>query len=228
MQQYTYHKLTLTFLLTSLLTILMVATGCSGAGTSNAQPTPSPTPATGQLGLSPTNMNFGTLTVGNSASQAGSLTATGTSITVSSASWNGAGYSLSGITFPVTLPAGQSIPFTVTFDPQTAGTSTGAVLFISNASNSPASESLTGSGVSPHRVALSWSPSPSTVIGYNVYRGTQTGGPYTRLNASVQAGTTYSDTTVLPGTTYFYVVTAVDSSSQESPFSNETMAVISP
>lgn len=183
--------------------------------------------AANQLGLTPTSMDFGSLTVGMSQSKTGLLTAAGSNITVSSASWNGAGYSVSGITFPVTVPAGQSVPFTVTFDPLAVGTSTGRVSFISDASNSPTSETLTGSGAAlQHSVGLSWSPSTSTVAGYNVYRGTQTGGPYTRLNASVQAGTTYTDSGVLSGATYFYVVTAVDSSSQESAFSNEATAVI--
>jgi fibronectin type 3 domain-containing protein len=93
-------------------------------------------------------------------------------------------------------------------------------------------ETLSGSGAqttptpTTHSVSLSWDPSTSTVVGYNVYRGTQTGGPYARVNGSVQAGTAYSDNNVQSGTTYFYVVTAVDASSQESGFSNETMALI--
>ncbi len=182
--------------------------------------------ASGQLGISPASMNFGTVAVGTPVSQKGSLTAAGSSITVSSASWNGAGYSLSGITFPVTVPAGQSVPYTVTFNPQTAGASNGTLSFISNASNSPTSETLSGSGASSHSVALSWTASTSSVVGYNVYRGTQTGGPYTRINASVDTGTTFTDTNVTAGATYFYVVTSVDSSSQESTYSNEASAVI--
>lgn len=194
--------------------------------------TPGPTSLTGtglssgQLGLTPTSMNFGTVAVGTPVSQTGSLSAAGTDITISSASWNGAGYSLSGITFPVTVPAGKSLPYTVTFDPQTAGSITGTLSFISNASNSPASEALNGSGASPHSVALAWIASTSTVAGYNVYRSTQTGGPYTRLNASLDAGTSFTDPNVTAGATYFYVVTSVDSSSQESTFSNEASAAI--
>lgn len=182
--------------------------------------------AAGQLGLTPASMSFGNVVVGSKATQSGSLTAGSTSITVSSASWNGAGFSLSGITFPATVPAGQSVPFTVTFAPQTAGPSTGNVSFVSNASNSPGSESLSGSGMMQHSVALSWIASPSTVVGYNVYRGTQAGGPYTRVNASAQPTTSFSDTNVVAGATYFYVVTALDSSSQESTFSNEATAVV--
>jgi hypothetical protein len=183
--------------------------------------------ASGQLGVSPATMSFGTVVLGSSQTQTGSLTAGSSSITVSSASWNGAGFSLSGVTFPVTVAAGNSIPFTVTFAPQTAGSSTGNISFVSNASNSPGTETLSGSGLQPaHSVALAWNASPSTVVGYNIYRGGQTGGPYTRLNSSVQPGLTYSDNGVQAGLTYFYVVTAVDGNSVESTFSNETTAVI--
>lgn len=66
--------------------------------------------------------------------------------------------------------------------------------------------SMTG----PNRVALSWSVPASTGIGgYNVYRATAAGGPYTKLNPSPIAGTTYSDTTVALGTRYWYRVRAV-------------------
>lgn len=79
---------------------------------------------------------------------------------------------------------------------------------------------------SGHSVALSWNPSTSTVSGYNIYRGTQTGGPYSKLNSAVISGTTYTDTNVQSSTTYYYVSTAVNSSNVESAFSNEASAAI--
>lgn len=182
--------------------------------------------APNQLGISPTAINFGNVIVGSSVSQTASLTAGGSNISVSSAAWNGLGYSVSGITFPVTVPAGQSVPFTVTFTPQTAGSSSGSVSFVSNAANSPTVATLAGAGVQQHSASLSWNPSTSTVAGYKVYRGTQSGGPYALISASLQAGTSYTDNTVQSGQTYFYVVTAVDASSQESVFSNEVLATI--
>lgn len=77
---------------------------------------------------------------------------------------------------------------------------------------------------STHSVSLSWNPSTSVVIGYNIYRATQSGGPYTLVDTSLQPA--YSDNHVQSGSTYFYVVTAVNGSSQESPFSNESKAAI--
>jgi trimeric autotransporter adhesin len=78
----------------------------------------------------------------------------------------------------------------------------------------------------PHTVALTWTASTSAVAGYNVYRGTQSGGPYTLVNSILVTATGYTDITVLAGTTYFYVATAVDSSNDESVFSNEVPAVV--
>ena len=183
--------------------------------------------ATGQLAVSPASLNFSGVTVGGNQSQTGTLTAGSSSITVSSASWNGTGFSLSGISFPVTIPAGQNLPFTVSFAPQTAGAVNGTVSFVSNASNSPTIETLGGTGVqaNQHSVVLNWSLDASTVQGYYVYRSAQTGGPYAKISI-LQPGTSYADTSVLSGQTYYYVVTALGTNSQESSYSNEAVAAI--
>jgi hypothetical protein len=49
-----------------------------------------------------------------------------------------------------------------------------------------------------HNVNLTWVASTSTVTGYNIYRGTVTGGPYTKINASPVTVVTYTDTFTLP------------------------------
>jgi fibronectin type 3 domain-containing protein len=86
---------------------------------------------------------------------------------------------------------------------------------------------MTGTGTPPtqHTVDLTWSAS-ANAVGYNVYRGTVSGGPYTMINGSLDSGTAYTDNTVVSGTTYYYVATAVDASSNESAYSNQTQAVI--
>lgn len=184
--------------------------------------------AVGQLAVSPSTLTFGSVAVGGSKSLTGTLTASSSSIAVSSAGWNGQGYAVSGITFPTTVSAGQSVNFTVTFTPQIAGASSGSISFASDASNSPNTETLNGTGtqLTQHTVNLSWDPSTSPVIGYNVYRGTNSGGPYAKLTSSPQPGTNYADQSVQSGLTYFYVATSIDSSSTESPYSNQTTAVI--
>ena len=78
-----------------------------------------------------------------------------------------------------------------------------------------------------HEVSLSWNSSLSNgVIGYNVYRGNISGGPYTRLNSSVELGLLYEDFSVQSKLVYFYVVTAVGDNSEESLFSEEIKAEI--
>ena len=77
-----------------------------------------------------------------------------------------------------------------------------------------------------HSVSLSWTASTSTgVVNYNVYRNTGSEGPYTLL-ASTSAAVTYTDLVVAAGETYYYVVTAVDGSGNESAYSNSASATI--
>jgi fibronectin type 3 domain-containing protein len=75
-------------------------------------------------------------------------------------------------------------------------------------------------------VALTWNASTSTVSGYNVYRSTVSGSGYVKLNSSLVSGLTYTDSNVQSGTTYYYVATAVDSSGNESAYSNQASAPI--
>lgn len=65
-------------------------------------------------------------------------------------------------------------------------------------------------------VALTWIASASVVSGYNVYRGTTNGGPYTKINPSLVTTLNYTDTTVTSGNIYYYVCTSIDSSGVES------------
>jgi fibronectin type 3 domain-containing protein len=87
---------------------------------------------------------------------------------------------------------------------------------------------LTGSGTAAitHSVSLSWDASTSTVAGYNIYRGTVSGGPYSKINSSADANTSYTDSSVQSGTTYYYVTTSVDNSGDESVNSNQVSAAI--
>jgi hypothetical protein len=182
----------------------------------------------GQLAVSPATLNFGSVTVGQSKSLSASLSASGSSITVTGATMSTSEFTVSGISFPVTLAAGKTVSFTVNFTPQSSGAAAASASFTSNASNSSVPQSLTGSGTAApqHSVALSWSQSSSSsVVGYNIYRGTKTGGPYSQIN-SMNADTTFTDSSVQAGQTYFYVTTAVDGAGKESTFSNQTQAVI--
>jgi hypothetical protein len=181
------------------------------------------------LSVTPSTINFGNVVDGTSQSQSATLTANNGPVTVSGASVSEAEFSVTGTAFPVTIPAGYSLSFSVTFAPTTSGTASGTVTFGSNASGSSPVQSVSGSGTVPqsHSAALAWGASASSnVVGYNVYRGTVSGGPYTQINTALDTTTSDTDTTVAAGQTYYYVVTAVDSSGLESGYSNQTSAVI--
>jgi hypothetical protein len=204
--------------------------GCAGvsAGSKAAITTPNPT-STGTLAVSPASMDFGNVGVGDSTSLTAKLSATNADVTVDSADWTGSGYSVSGITFPVMVPAGQSVNYKVTFTPPSAGTSNGSIVFTSNAGDASLQQPFTGDGTqsSTHTVALSWNAGAASVVGYNIYRGNQSGGPYSaKLNSLLLATNAYTDGSVQSGSTYYYVATAVDSNNVESSYSNEASAAI--
>ena len=188
--------------------------GFSGVGT-----------ASGQLSVSPASLSFGTVSVGSNSSLSGSLTATGAAVTVSSATIGGSEFALSGISLPVTIPAGTSASFTVTFAPSASGSASANLTFASNVSNSPTVQSLSGNGQTvSHSVGLSWGPSTGAVS-YNVYRKLSSNSSYTQINSG-DATTSYTDTSVTAGDTYDYVITAVNAEDQESGYSNMAQAVI--
>jgi chitinase len=74
---------------------------------------------------------------------------------------------------------------------------------------------------SAHSVTLTWqAPSPiggsGTVSGYNVYRSPSSTANYAKLNTAVNAGLTFTDSSVSAGASYNYCVTTVDSLGEES------------
>ena len=186
--------------------------------------------ATLTLNMTPTSLSFGNVTTGtSSASENVTITNTGNAnITISQISVSGTGYSLTGGSTPVTLTPSQNLILVAQFSPLAAGSVSGSISIVSNASGSPASVTLSGTGVAPaqHSVTLSWNGSTSVVSGYNVYRSTVSGSSYVKINTSLDSGLGFTDTTVQSGTTYYYVTTAVDASNNESAFSNEVPAVI--
>jgi len=115
----------------------------------------------GQLTASAPSMAFGNVQVGANSSQPETLTNTGgTTVTISLATASGTGFSISGLNLPVTLAANQSATFNVIFTPASAGAASGAVSIVSDASNSPLSIPLSGTGQSAG--ALTANPSSAS------------------------------------------------------------------
>lgn len=185
----------------------------------------------GTLTVSPATLDFGDVDLGSTATQPASLAANGADITVYSGTSSDPEFAVQGLTFPFTIPDGQSVQFMASFQPQNTGTETATFTFVSSAADSPTTESLQGMATTAtgHSVDLSWNASTSNdVVGYNIYRSQTSGGPYSRINTDLDPSTQYTDDSVLAGMTYFYVATAVDSNNQESDYSNEAEADILP
>jgi hypothetical protein len=179
------------------------------------------------LTIIPGTLSFGNVSVGTTETLTLGLRASGGSVTISSLSLSGSGsqFAVPGVAFPLTIPAGEESSLNVTFTPQNDGNKSAKLSLASNAANSPASEPLTGTGTAPY-VTLSWNASTSEVTGYNVYRSTSRTGRYNKINASLDPDTTYRDATIVGGSTYFYATTAVNSSGQESGYSNRVEVVV--
>jgi len=78
-------------------------------------------------------------------------------------------------------------------------------------------------------VGLDWNNnSEGDLAGYNVWRGTASGGPYTKLNGSLVAASAYTDNTVTNFTTYYYVVTAVDNTPNANQSGNSAQVSAQP
>jgi hypothetical protein len=183
------------------------------------------TTAVGQLTVTPSTLGLGSVVVGTSGTASGSLTASSASVTITAASANNSVFSVGGLSLPVTIPAGQSAPFTVTFSPQVTGAASATLTFTSNAQSSTATEALTGTGTPApvHTVNLSWNASASpNISGYNIYRAvfTTSCGSYAKINSVLDTSTLYTDSAVVDGTAYCYASTAVNTSNEESGYSN--------
>jgi hypothetical protein len=87
----------------------------------------------------------------------------------------------------------------------------------------PANPHVTSSGAS--FIALGWDANGEPdLYRYEVWRSVTNGGPYTKI-ANIPAGTTqYTDTAVTTGATYYYVLTAQDTSFNRSPNSVQVQA----
>jgi hypothetical protein len=182
--------------------------------------------AVGQLVLAPTPLSFGNVTVGQTGTQSLTLSATGGSVTVSSAASGNAQFVLEGASFPFTIASGQSQSFNVAFTPTASGAQSSSLSFTSNASNSQASESLSGTGMAAsYSVNLYWNAS-SDATGYNVYRSASASGSYAKINSSLTPSTSFTDSSVTSGQTYYYAATSVNSEGAESARSAAVQAVI--
>lgn len=119
------------------------------------------------LGMSPAVVDFGRVTLGNSASQAVTLTNTGTaSLTISSLGLTGGNagdFAQSGCgTLPAVLAPGDSCQMQMTFTPRAAGNRGSSLKVGDDSPGSPHLLSVTGSGAANPPPATSSGPPPAT------------------------------------------------------------------
>ena len=128
-------------------------------------------------------------------------------MTLSQASVTGSGFSISGLTLPLTLTPGQSTNFNVAFAPAVVGSVSGSVSLVSNAPNSPLAISLSGTGVAA-TFLLGANPTSlgfGTVnIGSNSSLGvtlTNNGNSNVTISSVTVSGTGFSASGISAGTT---------------------------
>jgi hypothetical protein len=196
------------------------------------------------LAVTPSSVNFGSLNLKVKGTQKVTLQNTGdVSMTIQGVTLAGAGFGYASLSPGSSLSPSQSVTFEVWFTPQVKGSASATMSFLSPSLSSPATLSLSGDGIvgssppteSPapepkpagrHKVQLSWGASQSGVLGYRVYRSETSGASYTLLIDAPFNALTYTDKTVVSGTTYYYVVTSVDAAGGESAYSNQVKAVV--
>jgi Abnormal spindle-like microcephaly-assoc'd, ASPM-SPD-2-Hydin len=227
--QYSFRSFFAAF---SFFFVLLFLTGCAGSVQKSTSGTPgTPTQSGGTLTVSATSLNFQTVTVGQTGSQALQLTNSGSSaVTVSAMTISTKPFTLSGAAAPVTIQPSASVSYTVVFAPTAAGNDTATLNITSSASSAPLVVSLSGSGAATssaqHAVKLNWNASSTPGVGYIVYRSENSGGPFSPLFGTSTENLTYQDSTVASGSTYYYVVTSVDTAGTESIYSNQVTAAI--
>ena len=138
------------------LAAVLVTSGCVGS-TSKGASTGSTTIA---LGLSPSSVSFGDVTIGQSATKTVTLTSTGSGIvTISGISVAGNGFTASGPHLPISLSSGQSTTISVLFKPNASAVDSGTVTIASNAVEPSMTVALSGTGTTAATSVLSVSPS---------------------------------------------------------------------
>jgi hypothetical protein len=201
----------------------------NGAGSATSNAAVLTVNATYILTASTTALNFGSVNVSGSGVQSVTLTNCGTgNVTISNVSVSGAGFSASGVPTGTVLAPGQSANLNASFAPATSGNATGSISVSSNAGGGAIAVALSGTGAVSvdHSVMLSWSPSTSVVIGYNVYVSGVSGSSYVKVTSSPVPTTDYTDSGLDTAQTRYYVVTSVDANNNESAFSNQVTAIV--
>ena len=160
------------------------------------------------LAVTPASAGFGNVVIGTSNSQTFTLSNPGSaSNTISQANVTGTGFSLSGLTTPLTIAAGKTSTFSAVFTPTAATSTIGSISLVSNAPNSPLAISLSGTGAA---ATLLLGASPTSLSFGNVNVGsigslkvtlTNSGNSSVTISGVTTTGSAYSASGVTANTT---------------------------
>jgi hypothetical protein len=186
--------------------------------------------ATRVLTETPTILNFGNESLGNTHTLPVSLKNSGnSSVVISGISVLATDIATGGGVNGAIIAPGQTATLSVSFTPKKVEAVSGSIKIASSAMESTTTIDVSGAGVSSagHSVALSWQASISpNVTGYYLYRASGLAGTYSKLVTAPVSGLKYTDASVVSGEAYKYAVTAADSSGRESSYSPPVTAVI--
>jgi hypothetical protein len=181
------------------------------------------------LTLNGNSVSFGDVTLNSPSTQTVTLTSSGAApVTVSQVTISGAGFSFSGVSFPLTLNSSSpTANISVEFDPTVTGAATGQLTITSNSSTGATSTvSLSGTGVTGtvYKVDVTWNApasSPDPVAGYNIYRSPGGSSSYVLMGSVKSNVLSFLDSNnIQDGAAYDYIVESVDASGNESNPSN--------
>jgi hypothetical protein len=118
------------------------------------------------LTLSAASVAFGNVALNTAATKTVTLTSSGAAaVTINAAAVTGAGFSASGMNYPVTLQPGQTAALTVQFDPTVSGAASGTVVLTTNTSSGTAAIALSGTGQAAAGVLNALTCSSGTMTG---------------------------------------------------------------
>jgi hypothetical protein len=176
-----------------------------------------------ELTASEVSVEFGDIATGSGNAKEITLSNVGNAdVAISKIEIAGEDFSISG-GGAVTLNPGQQMNVNVRFDPRNGGGRNGMMSVFSNTADSPLQISLSGaaSAASQQSIALKWDKGEMPGNGYFVYRSSESGGPYSKLQTSATPEAEFMDSGLAAGHTYYYVVTSVAEDGSESGYSEQ-------
>lgn len=154
--KFTSDKMVSSAALVLLLFFVLSSYGCVGLTSASSGST--------AVSVEPSSIKFGSVSLGGKESQSVTITNRGGSdVTITQASTNASGITISGISLPLTLAAGRQSTFDVVFSPKKAGSLSGAISVLSDLSSTPSMVSL--SGMATAAAALLNASAPSLNFG---------------------------------------------------------------